>query len=189
MKNNKDYSHLLDRIRRLDTTRIENMSPEVIANLTDGFIEPLIREMLYTETMNHGQRRIIRALKIAYKKWKMDTDQFWGNPPLFPERYPQYLEELQMDIECGFVVTAKGTFEEEHARLKISSIPSGAVPVKPNLNMDQSIEQRNRVDTMNNNTQDADDKDKLISELRETISQMKAEFEQYKQEQHYEHCR
>ena len=177
-----NHLNLLDRIKTLDIATVERMSPEVLAKLTDGFDESLVRNVLYTETTNHGQRRIFRALKRGYKNWKMATDQFWGNPPLFPERYPQYLEELQMDIECGYVVTPKGTLEEDHARLKISLIPSGAVPVKPNPQADQSTEQTNKVDTINKDTIDADDKDKLISELRDAISHIKSDFEQYKQE-------
>ncbi len=170
MGNNKDYSHLLDRIRRLDVSTIESMSPDVMANLTDGFKELLIKELLYTETVNHEQRKIIRAVKTAYKNWKKDTDQFWGNPPLYPERYPEYMEDLQMDIECGWVVTAKGSFEEAHARLKVSSILPEAVPIKPFPKADQSNKQTNK---------DADDKDKIIAELRERISKLEAESEQH----------
>lgn len=169
MGNNKDYSHLLDRIRRLDVSTIESMSPDVMANLTDGFKELLIKELLYTGTMNHEQRKIIRAVKTAYKNWKKDTDQFWGNPPLYPERYPEYMEDLQMDIECGWVVTAKGSFEEAHARLKVSSILSEAVPIKPFPKADQSNKQTNK---------DADDKDKIIAELREKVEQLEREHEE-----------
>ena len=183
MENNNDYSHLLDRIKTLDASKIVKISPEIVAKLTDDFSESLVREMLYTESMNQEQRIIIHAVKSAYKNWKQNTDQFWGNPPLFPERYPEYLEDLQTDIECGMVVTTKGSFEEDHARLKISLIPSGAVPVKSYPKADQSTEQIDKVDTIKNNTQDTDEKSKLIAELRETISQMKVEFEQYKQEQ------
>ena len=108
MESNKDYSHLLERIKGLDTTIIEEMSPDVMANLTDGFKEQLVREMLYTTHINYEQRTIIKAVKAAYKNWKRSTDRYWGDLPLFPEKYPQYMEELQMDIECGCVVTAEG---------------------------------------------------------------------------------
>lgn len=108
MESNKNYSHLLERIKGLNATIIERMSPDVMANLTDGFKEQLVREMLYTTHINYEQRTIIKAVKAAYKKWKRSTDRYWGDLPLFPEIYPQYMEELQMDIECGCVVTAKG---------------------------------------------------------------------------------
>ena len=156
MKSNKDYSHLLDRIRKLNASIIVSMSPEVIAKLTDGFTESLVREMLYTERTNDEQRRIIRAVKSAYKNWKKDIDQYWGDPPLFPETYPEYLEDLQTDIECEIVVT--------HPKAG------------------KSIGQLFNSSTKNNKAQDGDDKDKLISLLRETIYQLKADFEQYKQD-------
>jgi len=108
MESNKNYSHLLERIKGLNATIIERMSPDVMANLTDGFEEQLVREMLYTTHNNYEQRTIIKAVKTAYKNWKRSTDRYWGDLPLFPEKYPQYMEELQMDIECGCVVTAKG---------------------------------------------------------------------------------
>lgn len=102
---------LLDRIKKLDIATIEKMSPEVMARLTDGFNESLVKNVLYTGTTNYEQRKIIRALKNAYRDWKKD-DIYWGNPPLFPEIYPQYMEELQMDIECGLVVTEEGNIED-----------------------------------------------------------------------------
>lgn len=107
-----NHLHLLDRIKKLDIATIEKMSPEVMARLTNGFDESLVRNVLYIGTTNHEQRKIIRAVKNAYKDWKKDTDMYWGNPPLFPEIYPQYLENLQMDIECGLVVTTEGSIED-----------------------------------------------------------------------------
>lgn len=107
-----NHLQLLDRIKKLDIATIEKMSPEVMARLTDGFDESLVRNVLYIGTTNHVQRRIICTVKNAFRDWKTDTDPYWGNPPLFPERYPQYMEELQMDIECGLVITTEGTTED-----------------------------------------------------------------------------
>ena len=177
MESNKDYSHLLERIKGLNATIIERMSPDVMANLTDGFEEQLVREMLYTGNVNYEQRKIIKAVKTAYKNWKRSTDRYWGDLPLFPENYPQYMEELQMDIECGCVVTAKGTFCEASARLTISVIPSGAVPLKSFPKANQPTEQTVIDGTMNSNTHDADDKDKMIAELRKDKEELKKEAE------------
>lgn len=107
-----NHLHLLDRIKKLDIATLEKMSPEVMARLTNGFDESLVRNVLYIGTTNHEQRKIIRAVKKAYRDWKKDTHPFWGNPPMFPETYPQYLENLQMDIECGLIVTGEGTIED-----------------------------------------------------------------------------
>ena len=181
MESNKDYSHLLERIKGLNTTIIEEMSPDVMANLTDGFEEPLVREMLYTTCINYEQRTIIKAVKTAYKNWKRSTDRYWGDLPLFPEIYPQYMEELQMDIECGCVVTAKGTFAGNRLKM-MPPIPSKAVPLKSFPKANQPTEQTVIDGTMNSNTHDADDKDKMIAELRETLSRLRADFEQYRQD-------
>lgn len=120
---------LIERLEKLDVETIEKMSPEVIARLTHNFEEFLVRNMLYIATTNYDQRRLIKVIKEAYKSWKKDTDMFWGTLPQL-EVYPEYMEELQTDIECGLVITEKGIFEEDHARLKISLISSNAVPLK-----------------------------------------------------------
>ena len=123
------HEDLLDRIKRLDVQTIGYMSPEVIARLTHNFDEILVKNMLYTATTNYEQRKLIKIIKKAYKSWKKDTDMLWGSMPQL-ESYPEYMGELQTDIECGLVITEKGVFEEDCARLNISLIPSHAKPVK-----------------------------------------------------------
>lgn len=180
MESNKDYSHLLERIKRLNTTIIEEMSPDVMANLTDGFEEQLVREMLYTTRINNAQRRIIKAVKAAYKSWMEDRHKdhpAWDKIQFLYKSCPQYMDELQMDIECGCVVTAKGTFCEASTRLTISVIPSGAVPLKSFPKANQPTEQTVIDGTMNSNTHDADDKDKMIAELRKDKEDLKKEAE------------
>ena len=179
MESNNDYSHLLERIKGLNTTIIERMSSDVMANLTDGFKEPLVREMLYTTDANYDQRKIIKAVKTAYKKWKKSINPLLWNE-IYP-KYPQYMEELQMDIECGCVVTAKGTFAGNRLKM-MPPIPSEAVPLKSFPKANQPTEQTVIDGTMNSNTHDADDKDKMIAELRETLSRLRADFEQYRQD-------
>lgn len=123
------HEDLLDRIKRLDVQTIRNMSHEVIARLTHNFDEILVKNMLYTATTNYQQRKLIKIIKKAYKSWKKDTDMLWGSMPQL-ESYPEYMEELQTDIECGLVITEKGVFEENRVRLTISLVPSNAVPLK-----------------------------------------------------------
>lgn len=126
-----DHEALIERIKRLDLPTFEVMSPEVLARLTDRFDESLVRNVLYITTTNYEQRKLIKIIKNAYKLWKKDTDIIWGSMPQF-ESYPEYMENLQMDIECGFVITENGTFEENpgRARLKISFESINAVPLK-----------------------------------------------------------
>ena len=109
MSNN--YLNLLDKIKKLNDSMIQNMSPDVMALLTHNFEESLVRNVVYVGKTNLEQRKIIRSIKDKYKSWKKDTDTFWGKLPQL-EVYPQFLLEMQMDIECGMVVTAEGSVSE-----------------------------------------------------------------------------
>ncbi len=109
MSNN--YLNLLDKIKKLNDSMIQNMSPDVMALLTHNFEESLVRNVVYVGKTNLEQRKIIRSIKDKYKSWKEDTDTFWGKLPQL-EVYPQFLLEMQMDIECGMVVTAEGSVSE-----------------------------------------------------------------------------
>ena len=121
-----DHDALIERIMKLDLQTLEAMSPEVMARLTNRFDESLVRKLLYVETTNYGQRKLIKLIKVAYESWMKD-DLVWG----ITKSYPEYMEELQMDIECGLVITEKGTFEEDSwAKLTNSLIHSNAVPLK-----------------------------------------------------------
>ncbi len=125
------HNDLLERIKRLDVQTIGKMSPESIARLTHNFDELLVRNMLYTATTNYEQRKVIKKIKEAYKSWKKVTEMLWGSLPQL-EVYPEFMEELQTDIECGLVITEKGSFEEDlgSPKLKLSLISSNAVPMK-----------------------------------------------------------
>ncbi len=95
---------LLNRIKSLNLTLIENMSSEVMATLTAHFDEPLVRTMIARESSNYAQRKIFRLVKNAYRSWKKDTDLMWGVMP-YMEVYPNYMMNIQLDIECGIVLT------------------------------------------------------------------------------------
>ena len=110
MDNN--HLHLLDRIKNLNVSTIENMSFDVMAMITDNFNESLVRNILYIGETNTEQRIIIRCIKNKYRSWKKDRDNYWGKHPLL-EVYPKYLSELQMDIECGKLVTTEESLSEE----------------------------------------------------------------------------
>lgn len=60
---NKNHLHLLDRIKNLSVSIIENMSSDAMAMITDGFDESLVRNVLYVGKTNREQRKIIRCIK------------------------------------------------------------------------------------------------------------------------------
>lgn len=108
---NRNPLYLLDRIRNLNVSLIEDMSSDAMAMITDSFDESFVRDVLFVGKTNREQRKIIRCIKDNYKYWKKETDMFWGTLGN-PERYPDFILELQMDIECGMIVTVKGSVPE-----------------------------------------------------------------------------
>lgn len=145
---NKNHLYLLDRIKKLTVCTIERMSPETMRRVTDGFDESLVKNVVYIGTTNNEQRRIINAVKEKYNVWNKSNNFLWI------EKYPEFIEELQMDIECGIVVTVDSSFSDLEFTTK------------------QKAEKKNNDIT--------DEKDKLISELRQEVARIKNEFEQYK---------
>lgn len=127
MDKTKKHLNLLYRIKNLNVSLIENMSSDVMANLTDYFEESLVRNVVCVGTTNIQQRNIIKKIKGDYKHWKEKTDILWKNA--LYETYPGYMENLQLDIECGNVVTERGVFREDRAKLTISFISPTAKPV------------------------------------------------------------
>lgn len=206
------HEALLERIKRLDVEIIEKMSPESMARLTNNFEELLVRNMLYIATTNSEQRKLIKLIKNGYKSWKEDkiVIRLAGMPQLV--EYPEYMKDLQMDIECGMVITEKGTFREGGARLKISLIPMGASSLKPlqkespsalpttdevkNTGSNQSgladqsfIESLNKqlaeLKTENENLKaknDALEKQSEVDEARRTIKKLREEADHWKDE-------
>jgi len=98
---------LLERIKNLDVMTIKDMSADVMARLTNNFDEQLVKNILYTASNNYAQRMIIRKIKNSYRLWKKDSDILWGAMPQL-EVYPEFIEILNMDIECGMIITPNG---------------------------------------------------------------------------------
>jgi hypothetical protein len=108
---------ILKKIEKLDEATILKMSPDVLAILTDNFEEKLLKKFVTKAETNEGQRKLIRFIKDSYKKWKKETDQFWGM--LGHESYPDYLLNMQVAIECGEVMV-----DEEERRSKREELMS-----------------------------------------------------------------
>lgn len=108
---------LLKKIEKLDEATILKMSPDVLAILTNDFEEELLKKFVTKAETNEGQRKLIRFIKDSYKKWKKETDQFWGM--LGHETYPEYLLNMQVAIECGEVMV-----DEEERRSKRGELMS-----------------------------------------------------------------
>lgn len=126
---------LLERIKNLNVQTIENMSYDVMAKLTNGFDEQLVKNMLYTATTNRDQRKIIRKIKNSYRSWKKETDMFWGAMPQF-EKYPDFLEMLMMDIECDMIITPSGV-EPTPEELPFKAPPALGLALRRRQNSDE----------------------------------------------------
>lgn len=148
MDRTNNHLHLLERIKKLNVYTIERMSPETMRRVTDGFDESLVRNVIYAGKTNDEQRKIINAVKKKYNEWNKSNNFLWL------EEYPEFIEDLQMDIECGLVVTVDNSFPD------LEFMPK------------QKAEKKNNDIT--------DEKDKLISELKQEVTQIKNKFEQYK---------
>lgn len=112
---------LLDRIKTMDISVVYNMSPEVLARLTDNFKEPFVRALLIRRKNNNEQRKLIKTIKEGYKNWKKETDFLWGTMPQLGT-YPEYMEKLQFDIECDYIITAEGLAVEQKTRLEVDPV-------------------------------------------------------------------
>lgn len=170
-----NHLHLLDRIKELDVNTIEKMSPETMNRVTSGFDESLVRNIIYTGTTNFEQRKIIKAVKNKYRNWNQSNNFLWI------ETYPEFIEDLQMDIECGLVVTANGNFPESEAKLKISTIPSGAKPVRPISKATQQANNTKNDGMTENQKQDTSMYENRIKELEEENKRLKEQVEDFEE--------
>lgn len=98
---------LLNRIKSLDEQRIEVMSLEVMPTLTDNFEESLVRALVLRGQTNYAQRKIFVRVKEAYNAWMKNRNPYWGSRHC-PVEYPSYIKEMQLDIECGWVLAGSG---------------------------------------------------------------------------------
>ena len=108
---------LLKRIEGTTASIVENMSFEAMAMLTDGFEEELVRLLLLRGgTSLYDQRKIFFHIKDNYKKWKNDTDILWSVQLPWNEVYPDYMNDLQLDIECGMIITPEGSVHVKESK-------------------------------------------------------------------------
>ena len=173
---NKNHLHLLDRIKNLSVSIIENMSSDAMAMITDGFDESLVRNVLYVGKTNREQRKIIRCIKDNYKSCKKATDMFWGTLA-YPETYPDFILELQMDIECGMVVTVEGSVSEPQSE------PFVMPPVLgESLRRLKGLSETVAEDNTPNLRAIIEEKDKRIEELEAEVEELKQKKEEGKNE-------
>ena len=102
------HEELLERIKNLNVSLIEDMSSDSLALLTEGFSEPLVRAIMCRTQDNYEQKKIFTKIKSSYKRWKKDTDFLWGPMPQM-EVYPDYMDKMQLDVESGMIITEDGS--------------------------------------------------------------------------------
>ena len=102
------HEELLERIKNLNVSLIEDMSSDSLALLTEGFSEPLVRAIMCRTQDNYEQKKIFTKIKSSYKRWKEDTDFLWGPMPQM-EVYPDYMDKMQLDVESGMIITEDGS--------------------------------------------------------------------------------
>ena len=102
---------LFKRIEGADERIISRMSPEVLIRLTDNFKQQFVLKLVAKSKNNEGQRMICTALKKAYGEREKKRNPLWGK--WGNEVYPEYLDNLQLDIECGILITDEEKKEDE----------------------------------------------------------------------------
>lgn len=102
------HEELLERIKNLNVSLVEDMSSDTLAMLTERFSETLVRAIMCRTQDNYEQKKIFTKIKSAYKSWRKDTDIFWGAMPNM-EVYPDYMDKMQLDVESGMIITEDGS--------------------------------------------------------------------------------
>lgn len=166
-----NHNELLKRVETLDTSTIVGMSHDVLAMLTDNFKEQLVRALIIRGITNHQQRKIITAIKTSYKRWKKENDTFWGALPQL-EQYPDYMEKWQLDIECGWVITADGCMPKTQPQKQFDSWTPSLL----------GLVQRNINNTIDNNDSPAKVNKNQLEEAGKRIKKLEASEKQLKKE-------
>ncbi len=176
---------LLKRIKNVDYLTITKMSYEVIAQLTQDFKSLMVKELLKRGQTNEQQRAIIKAIKWSYKEWNKNENGVWSDfPGVF--KYPKFLEELQVDIECGFMITDEK--EADDFEKKIADYMERHTMTKEDID-DAIFEAENKAMTKEdideaiseaeNNTDESSEK---IAALEERIKELEEENERLKKQ-------
>ena len=100
-----NHRDLLDRIKTLDVRKVEKMSFDSMALLTDYFNESLVKNVIYVGKTNDEQLRLIHVIKDDYKLWMNQKDPLWKT---LGQDYPKYMQKLLLEIEIGTVLKAEG---------------------------------------------------------------------------------
>lgn len=153
---------LLERIKCLDVRTIEQMSADGMVMLTSQFDESLTRNLIMRGGTNLEQRRTFAAVKKAYKSWKKDTDIMWGAMPMY-EVYPEWMNLMQMDIECGYIMTAEGSAPPQRLTVKVSPVLDYSKMIK--YTESKITEQTTETETNN----------KQLEKLQARIAELEAE--------------
>lgn len=104
------------RINKLDHQTIIRMSPDVLETLTNSFEENLVTKVVARAKTNDAQRQVIRTIKRGYKEIKKNAPfPTWD---LLGGAYPDFMNRLELDIECGEVIKDK----EEEQKKKFEKI-------------------------------------------------------------------
>ena len=82
----------MERIHSLSPIQIHELSDKTIDILTDCYKEPLVRELICQSNSNMMQKLIVDRIRIAF-------DNYYK--PMFLVQRPDYLDDIQVDIECG----------------------------------------------------------------------------------------
>lgn len=98
-----EYIKMKERICEMDLDTISRMSPSSLSRLTCDFMDEHVRLLMYKCSTNEEQRRLLNQLKDAYEVVMKNNDITWGT---WRKYYPDSLEGLEFDIECGRLITA-----------------------------------------------------------------------------------
>lgn len=176
---------LLKRIKNVDYLTITKMSYEVIAQLTQDFKSLMVKELLKRGQTNEQQRAIIKAIKRSYKEWFKNENGVWSDfPGVF--KYPKFLEDLQVDIECGFMITDEkeaddfekriADYMERHTMTK-EDIDDAIFEAESKAMTEEDIDEA--ISEAESNT---DERSEKIAALEERIKELESEIEKLKSE-------
>lgn len=108
---------LLERIHLLSPSQISNLSDKAMEMITSGYEEALVRELIYQGKSNESQRIIVKGIMTAFDKYYKS---------LFLVDRPDFLDYIQLDLECGIVFTKtdKKNENETEGAVKENKIPT-----------------------------------------------------------------
>ena len=108
---------LLDRIHILTPAQIRDLSDKAMEMITNSYEESLIRELIYQGKSNASQRIIVARIMEAF-------DKYYNH--LFLVDRPDFLDYIQLDLECGMVYTDTGVKNENETEgvVKENKIPT-----------------------------------------------------------------